>query len=202
MNHRVHVGGMSALQLAGVTHYLSFGGNARLYLYGEVPSWFERLSLNIRPCLRPTNLFTDLDLGIDNSDFSLASGDGQSLSLSPWTWPMRMSSPERAIMEMIDELPKEESFHDVDTLFQSLSNLRPRKLSELLQDCRSVKVKRLFLVFAERHGHAWRKHLDLANVDLGSGDRSIVKGGRLHPIYRVTVPPEFVPGRKEEELGA
>ncbi len=90
---------------------------------------------------------------------------------------MRMSSPERAIMEMIDELPKEESFHDVDTLFQSLSNLRPRKLSELLQDCRSVKVKRLFLVFAERHGHAWRKHLDLANVDLGSGDRSIVKGG-------------------------
>ncbi|MFW8603309.1 type IV toxin-antitoxin system AbiEi family antitoxin domain-containing protein [Rhizobium beringeri] len=202
MGHRVHVGGKSALQLAGVTHYLSFGGNDQLYLYGKLPTWFERLDLNARLCLRPASLFTDLDLGVDNTDFSLASGEGQSLALSPWTWPMRISSPERAILEMIDELPAEESFHNIDTLFQSLSNLRPRKLSRLLQDCRSVKVKRLFLVFAERHGHAWRKHLDLANVDLGSGDRSVVKGGRLHPIYRVMVPPEFVPGHKDENIGA
>jgi hypothetical protein len=53
--------------------------------------------------------------------------------------------------------------------------LNPRRLSKLLADCRSIKVKRLFLWFAERHHQPWLKHGDLS----GSGrDESIAAAGR------------------------
>jgi hypothetical protein len=52
-------------------------------------------------------------------------------------------------------------------------------------------VKRLFLFFADRHGHAWRPKLDLARIDLGSGKRVLVKGGKLDPQYDITVPADL-----------
>ena len=64
----------------------------------------------------------------------------------------------------------------------------PKRLQTLLADCKSVKVKRLFFFFADRHNHAWLKHLNRAVIDLGSGKRSLVKGGRLDPTYKITVP--------------
>ena len=47
------------------------------------------------------------------------------------------------------------------------------------------------MVFADRHNPPWRKHLDLDGVDLGSGPRALVDGGKLHPVYRIYVPQEF-----------
>jgi hypothetical protein len=49
-------------------------------------------------------------------------------------------------------------------------------------------VKRLFFFFADRHGHAWLKRLDRAPIGLGSGNRMLVRGGRLDPTYHITVP--------------
>src|ERR1700722_11080218 len=54
-------------------------------------------------------------------------------------WSMLISTPERAILELIDELPTHESFHQADVLMEGLSNLRPDYLSMLLADCRSIK---------------------------------------------------------------
>ncbi len=70
---------------------------------------------------------------------------------------MMLSAPERAILELLDELPDHESFHQADMLMQSLSTLSPVRMQKLLVDCRSVKVKRLFFFFADRHQHAWLK---------------------------------------------
>jgi hypothetical protein len=53
-----------------------------------------------------------------------------------------MSSPERAILELLDEIPARETFHQADMLIEGLRNLSPRKLQKLILDCRSVKVKR------------------------------------------------------------
>ena len=103
---------------------------------------------------------------------------------------------ERAILEALDELPDHDSFHTLDVTFESLTTLRPRKLTALLAQCRSVKVKRLFFVFADRHDHAWRKHLQPEAVALGKGDRSLVKGGKLHSQYRITVPAEYAAPRR------
>jgi hypothetical protein len=73
-------------------------------------------------------------------------------------------------------------------LMEGLSSLSPARLQPLLADCQNIKVKRLFLFFAERHNHAWLKHLDRAAIDLGRGKRMLVKGGRYDRTYMITVP--------------
>ncbi|MCF6258149.1 MAG: type IV toxin-antitoxin system AbiEi family antitoxin domain-containing protein [Gammaproteobacteria bacterium] len=50
-----------------------------------------------------------------------------------------------------------------------------------------MKAKRLFLWFAERHGFAWFKRLEVEAVSLGSGKWAIVKGGALDKKYQITV---------------
>ena len=105
--------------------------------------------------------------------------------------PIRYASKERAVLELLDELPKHESFHQVDALMEGLSDLSPRRLQTLLETCASVKVKRLFLFFADRHRHAWRSRLDVTRVDLGSGKRVLVRGGTLDPGYHITVPSDL-----------
>lgn len=103
-----------------------------------------------------------------------------------------MSTPERAILEALDELPDNESFHNLDMVFQGLATLSPRRLTTLLHSCRKIKVIRLFFVFAGRHNHAWWKQLNPDDFQLGTGDRALVKGGKLHPRFRIMVPSEFV----------
>ncbi len=71
---------------------------------------------------------------------------------------------------------------------EGLRSLSPKRVQKLLVDCRSVKVKRLFLWFAERHNHAWFKRIDRDTIDLGRGKRMLVRGGKLDPTYLITVP--------------
>ncbi len=99
-----------------------------------------------------------------------------------------MSGPERAILELLDEVPQRETFHQADMLMEGLRNLSPRRLHTLLSDCRSVKVKRLFLWFAERHNHSWLSQLDRSGIDLGRGKRMLVRGGKLDNKFDITVP--------------
>ena len=88
----------------------------------------------------------------------------------------------------VHEVPQRETFHQADVLMEGLSNLSPRRLHTLLVACRNVKVKRLFLWFAERHQHAWLKKLDRKHIDLGHGKRMLVRGGKLDTKFNITVP--------------
>lgn len=72
-----------------------------------------------------------------------------------------------------------------------MSGLRPKVVQSLLENCNSVKVKRLFLFMAEKAGHAWLKYLNLGLIDLGSGTRSLVKKGAYVQKYNITVPKEL-----------
>jgi hypothetical protein len=197
MGHDVHLGGLSALAWHGLAHYLPLGGEAHVHLYGEVPAWLARLPVTVQFIVRSRALFGDDLSGVENAEHQfdttpgLDSGGGS--TVSPWRWPLKVSSPERAILEALDKLPGHASFHNLDMVFQGLSNLRPRRLMSLLRICRSIKVRRLFFVFADRHEHAWLKHLDKAAIDFGSGPRALVKGGKLHPTYRIYVPEELLP---------
>jgi len=78
-------------------------------------------------------------------------------------------------------MPGHGSFHNLHMVFESLTALHLRMLSALLYSCKKIKVKRLFFVFVDRHDHPWRKRLDPGEFNLGSGDRALVKGGRIHP---------------------
>jgi hypothetical protein len=69
--------------------------------------------------------------------------------------------PERAILELCDERPDNALVHEVDAVLQGLTTLRPLLVTTLLQHCHSIKAKRLFLALAERHHHAWLRHVKL-----------------------------------------
>ncbi|ACO31921.1 conserved domain protein [Acidobacterium capsulatum ATCC 51196] len=145
---------------------------------------------------RSLGLFANSDTGVEARRYDLRSGGASGTSkdaepVSPWEWTLTTSAPERAILEMLDELPRRESFHQVDVVMEGLANLRPQLLGKLLQECKSVKVKRLFLWYADRHGHAWFKHLDQSSVDLGKGKRQLVPQGHFDPRYQITLPMEL-----------
>jgi hypothetical protein len=197
------VGGRTALELQGFTHYLS-QSVGKIHLYGakRPPSWVFKLPVDARLVYHNSEKLFDGDLksrGLSSLAWDITRNDGRdltkfeggdytTLTWGQWDWPLTLSSPERAILELLDELPSNESFEQVDRLMEGLSNLRPSRLQKLLADCRSVKVKRLFFFFADRHRHAWLKRLDKSALDLGSGKRSLVPGGRLDPVYNITVP--------------
>lgn len=189
MKYDVHLGGVSALDLAGHAHYLHLGGTPRVHLYGDVPSWLKRLPSDAQMVVHRRTLFGDDKSGIIDTDRDTRES---SQAVNVWRWSLRASSPERATLEALDELTDEASFEALDKIFESLTTLRPKQLMALLTACQSVKVRRLFFVFADRHQHAWRKHLSTDKVDFGSGPRALVEGGKLHPTYRIYVPKSFL----------
>jgi hypothetical protein len=196
------VGGRTALELQGFAHYLS-QTLREIHLYGPKapPGWLSKLPLDVRFVFHNSRALFATDapdrMAVDQA-WNFTKGEvvtglnlGDGFVVQPWgqwEWPLTMSSPERALLELLNELPGRESFHQVDKLFEGLTNLSPRRLMTHLADCRSVKVKRLFFFFAARHPHAWVKRIDRSKVDLGSGKRMLVKGGRLDPATQITVP--------------
>ena len=179
LDRRVHVGGRTALELQGLTHYLRFSGKpeVHLYAYEALPGWVERIP-------------TDARLVEHKADklFHAGAPGLTQIAWGHWGWELDVSAPERALCELLDRLPAEETFHQADVLMESARTLSPKRVQAVLEACRSVKVKRLFLWFAERHRHPWVGRLDLTRIGLGRGKRQIVAGGRLDSKYQITVP--------------
>ncbi len=99
-----------------------------------------------------------------------------------------MSSAERAIMEQIQLAGTNDDIDHVLQLMEGLTTLRPGVVQYLLENCRSIKVKRVFLWSAEKTGHEWFQRLELSRIKLGNGKRQIYKGGRFNRKYGITVP--------------
>ena len=124
MKYAVHLGGESALDMAGYAHYLSLGGRPRVQFHGKVPSWLKRLPMQTEIVVRRRTLFGDDPVGID--DAGLEAGSSRA-SVDVWRWPVKASSPERAILEALDELPHRASFENLDKIFEGLVSLRPKQ---------------------------------------------------------------------------
>jgi len=174
----LHPGGRTALELSGLAHFLPLGANYPVYLFGRVgerlPAWFKALPWAKRVRHVSTN-FLPADLGFSEHR------EGELV--------VKISAPERAALELLQTLgPTAAEYDHANLLFEGLGTLRADMVQSLLEQCASVKGKRLFLHLAEKHNHAWFKTLDLARVTLGSGKRMLVAGGRLDPKYLITVP--------------
>lgn len=189
MEVNFHVGGITALTLQGYGHYVPMGDSERVEFYGDnLPTWLSKINTTGSIETNRLTLFSDSSLGVEsikNKGF----GFGEEASFP-------VAAPERAVLEAIDQLPNGIGFDHLDKIFENLTSLSPRKLNRLLKACRKVKVLRLFFVFADRHEHAWLKHLDKETFNFGKGDRQLVKGGKTHPTYRITVPPKFAEAPK------
>ncbi len=167
--------GLTALSRAG-------RAGADLSYAPRFPSCLNQTLVDAPLHLRKTSLFADVGHDPDGvADKGTAGGGGREW----WNWSLRLSSPERAILEALDELPDGDGFRSIDMVFQSVVSLRPRRLMTLLTACSSVKVKRLFFVYAERHRHAWFKHLDQApgsNQHRPRQRRPLTGQGRAAPL--------------------
>ncbi|MBT4132402.1 MAG: hypothetical protein HOE44_16975 [Candidatus Marinimicrobia bacterium] len=60
----------------------------------------------------------------------------------------------------VAEIKQNADFERVDKLFYSAVSLRPQLIMGLLETYKTVKAKRLFLWFADRHRFAWFEHLE------------------------------------------
>ncbi|MGV8991155.1 MAG: type IV toxin-antitoxin system AbiEi family antitoxin domain-containing protein [Thiobacillus sp.] len=201
----LHVGGRTALVQRGLGHYVRMSGPETIYLYGPevLPAWVNKLGLQERFAARNDAMFGSLRARRNESgalvDFhdaplqskQLADFGLQEMTWGAWDWRLLYSTDERAMFELLQDVPARESVYEADVLMQGLVNVRPARVMSLLMACASVKVKRLFLALAERHQHQWLAHLDLSKVDLGKGKRMLAPGGKLHPKYLITLPADL-----------
>ena len=181
LNINIHYGGRSALELQGGSHYLRLAvSDATLFVLGQtrLPSWFVNNKWDSSYQIFKISLFRNDAIGlVDYKDDYIT---------------LKISSMGRAIMECIALCPDNFSLTEAYELMEGLSTLRPKQIQELLEECKSIKVKRLFLYFAERIGHSWFKYIDQTKIDLGSGKRSVTTNGVLVPKYNLVLPKELV----------
>lgn len=104
---------------------------------------------------------------------------------------VKISSPELAMFEMTMLINSEQSFYEVYEATERIKVLSPKKIQKLLESSGSVKVNRLVLFILEENQNKIFKELDLSEVRLGSGKRSIIKDGLYNSKYKITVPTEL-----------
>ncbi len=179
LNLPIIAGGKTALELQGVSHFVSSGSGNFVYLFGtprsRLPTWFQQHDWKAKIHFAPMNLFLDnTALGITDKIIGKFS--------------IKLSTRERAILELLSLVPKSQEFDEAKLLFEGLRTLRPDLLQQLLEKCNSIKAKRIFLHLADTTNQPWFKDLDLAKIDLGKGKRMIGKGGSFDSKYNISVP--------------
>lgn len=192
----VHVGHLSALSTHGLTHYQVLGGQdvLHLYLLFRPPTWLDELPEQViwhrEKVVQEKAEWVFPEPGTlrqpaDDPPVSHKLGVTTAPRLS---WPVYVSTPERAALELAAGLTRGESWDTAYETFTGLTMLRPALVRDLLLACTRVVTRRVFLHLAQASNHAWLPHVDLTDVDLGKGDRQVVPGGRLDPVWRITVP--------------
>ena len=179
LDKTVHVGGQTALELQGLSHFVPIRLQRKVLLISDLqerlPTWFQNHHWNVdieHRCLSlfeqvPAKSVTELDCG---------------------GFKITMSGRERALMEQMRLVISNNDLEQVSLLMEGFTTARPAVVQELLENCRSIKVKRLFLWNSEEAGHDWFNRLDLSRIDLGKGKRQIYSGGRYDSKYMITVP--------------
>jgi hypothetical protein len=175
----IHVGAKTALELQGKAHNIGFRIN-KTFLFtstkANLPKWFkaQKWQANIElvktQFLEPDTALKELDMG---------------------NFKLQISSSERAILEALYLVPKTQDFQECYYLMENLMDMRPKVLQSLLEGCKSIKVKRLFLFMAEKAKLPILNKLNISRIDLGSGKRVIVPGGKFDPVYKITYPKKF-----------
>lgn len=174
-----HIGASSALDLRGYSHFVAMG-KPLAYLFTStderLQSWLSNIEWNMEVKSFTTSIFKR-DIGLEKYVYN-----GHQLLIS---------GPERAFMECLHLSPVNYSLMDIYYVMEMLTTLRPKLVQQLLEECSSVKVKRLFLYMAEKAGHQWFGALRKGDIDLGKGKRVVSPGGKYIGKYELTVPKEL-----------
>jgi len=179
--YQFHLAAKTALTCQGLSHYLPMGPMQNIELMKSsseshvLPKWIDKFFKDKNQfILYERNLF-------DNEQHGLTKVYDAQI-------PMIVSSPERAIMECFSLAPKYGSLSSCYSLLEGMSSLRPKLVQSLLEECRSVKVKRLFMLFSEVLNHKWHGRLNKNKMNFGSGKRVIGEGGYYYSEYQLSMP--------------
>lgn len=175
----IHPGGKTSLFLLNKGHYLELH-TKKVTLIGShkerLPAWF---------------LNYDWSAILDYHTISMLPPESGLVELDQKYFSIKISNPIRAVMECIYLANNDAALTECYEIMEGLNNLIPAKVQFLLEQCSSIKVKRLFLYFAEKAGHRWFNYLNTDNVSLGEGKRSAAKDGTFITKYQITVPKEL-----------
>lgn len=179
LNLPIHIGGKTALAILGKAHFLSLNGIKEITLFAEpktkFPSWLSNQNLfNTKFKNYRISLFADSKIALVNEYINYSK--------------VVLSSPERAILEILYLMPEYESFDAVSTLLKDASQLRPSVMQALLESCNLARVKRMFLVLAEKHRLPCIDKLDISKIKLGNGKYVIDGGGEYNSKYQISFP--------------
>jgi hypothetical protein len=163
LGKKIHVSGRSALELHGHSHYVALGQKPNIFLTSyhkeKIPNWFTKIDFPCRFKFRNSVLFTH--------DIEFATYEAAGLSVL-------ISSRELAILEFINNLNLSNSFETAENYMLGLFGLRADVLQNLLENCNSVKVKRVFLFLAEKLNYDYFKKINVSKIDLGKGKRQVI----------------------------
>lgn len=173
----IHIGGLTALELKGLAHYLELSSKKNIYLYNtssrksQLPGWFSN-SFNKKENIiyKQCHIF-DTEIGLVGQTI-----EGLELIIS---------EPERAILELLYLVPSLISVDHAAQLVENLQTIRPEKMQVLLESCRHILVKRLFLCLADLCQLPVLKYLNQEVLELGSGDRTVSAGGKYFSQYQL-----------------
>lgn len=179
----IHVGAKSALALLGKAHYLELNQQKVILFGGEMeklPRWFLQYDWQVNIEYHPSAFLP--------ATLALTEYETKNFSIN-------ISSPIRALLECLYLAVNAEEIIECYELMESMNNLNPALVQECLENCNSIKVKRLFLFLAEKADHEWVKHLKTDRISLGIGNRSLVPNGKYISKYKITVPKELSDGK-------
>lgn len=176
----IHAGALTALALQGYAHYVRLGAET-VFLFSppkiNLPAWFRNRDWGQKIHHCKTSV---LPSGLGLVDYQAGA------------FSVKISGSERAFLECLHLAPDTVDLVECYQVMEGLTTLRPKLLQPLLEQCSSVKVKRLFLYMAEKAGQDWLNDLDISKFDLGAGARTLTKGGVYVSRYGLTVPEELV----------
>lgn len=161
----LHVGGKSALDWYGLRQYVSQQPVLQLYgwVAGRLPEWFmERFPAEYHR----KRLFDE------RPEALLHVGSFEKRDGGP-----QVSSPERALLELLSEVGVRQPLQEARELVESTYSLRADVLSELLQRCTSVKTVRLCLQLGREGALPWVDKLDPDKLPTGSDRPWVSKSG-------------------------
>jgi hypothetical protein len=178
LKRKVIIGGPSSISIHGKAHFLKPKGEDELTLFlppkEKLPKWFLDYEWNIKLTLHSTSILP-YDIGIENVQTNTS-------------YSLATSSAARALMECLFLVPDHFDLVEAYYVMESMASLPPKKVQKLLELCSSIKVKRLFLYLASKFNHPWQKQIKPHTIDLGSGKRTITKGGIYNDQFKLIVP--------------
>ncbi len=172
----LHVAGKTALAWRGVRHNLAV--REQLILWGDkpakLPAWFTAA---FAAGYQATHLF-DERLSANTGLASLPGGHSEVL----------VSTPERALLELLSDVGKGQELEEARNLMESARSLRLPVLEELLSHLKRIKVARLAHTLAEELELPWADLARQHSERLGGGRRwvSTTKAGERLNLKRPT----------------